>query len=538
MNTNQIKANITKALNDDSIFYVSEHKDTYISKNAVSELLKGTKNCNLIQDMKKIIQNSIEYILLSHVYDMIRTINDHLMIDIQKLFGLVNIIITSKFNMVNPCREIKIKSQISFTYSIYTMLQKLFKDLTLKVEEDFLSNERFDKIYIKYTRGPRVDIIIEKIKLIIEFDERQHGTYEHTRDDKERDNLIETLGYSVLRFKHKNGVVFKFIDSLISTIKEREFLFDTSKLLDHVVNIFCNKGYEKEQIEILVKEQCSDIINEVDDELIGMTPNSLTLTYLMDFLRVSDEEDIEEIKELLIKLDYPINDDDSDNIILSPNAFEQLLSMLDYDKYMIVQNLRKLYIDIKNTFLKYLYTTTKKIQKMRQHTLQTISVIINNSYKRAERDCFTKCNEDAKVIERLKIQLETYTKYFNKSLPKNKKGIIREVLPDILDDLIIGKPIIKEIPELVYTGSNDDYINLDEVETLYGINKQKYKIKKCITECISDLRIKLNMIIIDKDSSIFDNLLLGCQIIYPKKKKLIVVDEENDFDINSDTDSS
>jgi len=287
MNTELIKANIKKVFNkDNSTFYVSEHRDSYISKNAVSKLLNSTKYFNLVKDMQIIIHNSIEYILLNRVYDMIRTINDHLMIDTQKIFGLVNIIKTSKFDIVNPTREIKLKPQIIFTYLIYTMLKKQFPDLTLNVEEDFLSNKRFDKIYIKYTRGPRVDIIIESIKLIIEFDERQHGTFEHTRDDKERDNLIETLGYFVMRFKHKHisDDIYKFIDSLISTIKEREFLFDTTKLLDHVVNIFCNKGYEKQVIELLVKEQCSDIINEVDNDLIGITPNKLTLTYLLNFL--------------------------------------------------------------------------------------------------------------------------------------------------------------------------------------------------------------------------------------------------------------
>lgn len=528
MNTNLIKTNITNYLKDDDIFYVSEHKDCYISKNALIKLLSN------VNDFKSISHNSnsINYILLNHVYDKLKLINDHLMIDVQQLFGLVNIISTSKFNIANPSVD-KLKPQILFTYSIYTMLKKLFTNLTLDVEEDFLSNERFDKIYIKYTRGPRVDIIIEKVKLIIEFDEGHHGTFEHTKEDKQRDDLIETLGYHVLRFKHKHDHLFNFINSLIEVIKDREFLFDTSKLLDHVVNIFCNKGFEKENIELLVKEQCTDIVNEVDDDLIGMTPNKLTLTYLLNYLHISDEEDIEKIKQLLDDIEYPINDDDSENIILSPNAFEQLLSMLDYNKYMIVQELRKLYIDIKNTFLKYLYTTTKKIQKMREHTLQTISVIINNSYKRAERDCFTKCNEDAKIIENLKIQLNTYTTFLNDSLPRNGRGLIKNKLVDVPAELIIGKPIIPEIPEIIYTGSNDDYIELGTVETLYSINKKKFRIKKCVSECTSDLRIKLNIIITDSSSSIFDNLLLGCQIIYPKKKKIVV---EDDIDINSDSD--
>jgi len=266
-----------------------------------------------------------------------------------------------------------------------------------------------------------------------------------------------------------------------------------------------------------------------------MTPNKLTLTYLLNYLHISDNEDIEEIKQLLDDIEYPINDDDSENIILSPNAFEQLLSMLDYNKYTMVKQFRKLYIEIKNTFLKYLHTTTKKIQKMREHTLQTISVIINNSYKRAERDCFTKCNKDAKIIKKLQIQLDTYTKFYNDSLPRNRRGLIRGELIDVPRVLIIGKPIIPEIPEIIYTGSNDDYIELGTVETWHEINIKIYKFNKCVSTCIRELRTKLNISITDTKSSIFDNLLLGCKIAEKKKYKFISQKKiEDDIDINSD----
>ena len=108
MNIELIKSNINKVMNDNTIFYISEHKDSYISKNALKYLLNNY--FNLLKDMNIITHNSIEYILLNRVYDMIKTINDYLMIDIQKLFGLVTILTTSKFDIVNLKSYLHIQS--------------------------------------------------------------------------------------------------------------------------------------------------------------------------------------------------------------------------------------------------------------------------------------------------------------------------------------------------------------------------------------------------------------------------------------------
>ena len=84
------------------------------------------------------------------------------------------------------------------------------------------------------------------------------------------------------------------------------------------------------------------------------------------------------VLKLLDLIEYPyIEDEENEDIILSPNAFENLLSIIDHDKFEMLFKIRECYIKIKNLFLKYLYDMNIKMQKNRKDQLETIDILIN-----------------------------------------------------------------------------------------------------------------------------------------------------------------
>ena len=122
--------------------------------------------------------------------------------EIHKVFGLVKTIKTNGLEILIGIEKLKYSGQFMFTYTLWKFIQDNFPNMTISIEENIL--ERFDSdIIIGRNRGPRVDIVINEIKLVIEFDEIQHGTYEHVEKDEIRDCIIKAYGYNVIRFREK-----------------------------------------------------------------------------------------------------------------------------------------------------------------------------------------------------------------------------------------------------------------------------------------------------------------------------------------------
>ena len=157
---------------------------------------------------------------------------------LKELFLQIQIVDFTDYELASPINNSIIKEQQLFTFTIQSLLNNKFTNdnLILKIEDDFLNNERFGNIYTSYNRGYRVDIVIDSIKLVIEYDERQHESYEHTIADAERDKLIVALGYHVIRYS-RNINMLRFISDLTALIKKRIYLFNPNKLLEYVINI-------------------------------------------------------------------------------------------------------------------------------------------------------------------------------------------------------------------------------------------------------------------------------------------------------------
>lgn len=74
-------------------------------------------------------------------------------------------------------------------------------------------------------------------------------------------------------------------------------------------------------------------------------------------------------------------------------------------------------------------------------------------------------------------------------LPKNKRGFIKKNITQI-DKLIINKPIIAEIPQLIYTGITTDYLESNILKILFEQNKKKFRISRSFNECLKEIKKK------------------------------------------------
>ena len=107
-------------------------------------------------------------------------------------------------------------------------------------------------------------------------------------------------------------------------------------------------------------------INDIPFEDIGKTPRNLKLNKdIFDWLFINSKISKKKITELLINtIDEPYNEsEDSSDYILSPDAFEELLSYIDTNEYPAVIPIRKAYIDIKKKYCGLKKYTLIKLNK-------------------------------------------------------------------------------------------------------------------------------------------------------------------------------
>jgi len=455
-------------------------------------------------------------IRLKELYNQILLLKGFEYILAQHICGLVTLV---RHDMCDVCTGtvINIRPQVLFTYSLKTYIDKCRSNLSFVIEEDFLSKTRFANISVGVTRGPKIDILMDMIKIVIEFDERHHNSYEHTCVDVERDGLINALGYKVLRVSINDDINHFITNILDPIIDERLFLFDPSKLPEYIIKLFCKMGHDEDHVKLLVHSECIDIINHVEPDMIGMTPDNIVVLDIMNYLNLnsSDDDSKEIIKDIIDDMDeskFPyINAEDVTDIILSPKAMENVLSMISHTEIRGILEFRTLYTEIKSTFLRHTHDTAYKLNELRINTERAMGNIITNAYNRARKDIFIEMRNEKKNEKKHQRELMIYKKHFEKMLPKNGAGIIRELLPSVSIELQDGKAFIAEIPQLVYSENETDYIDLDDIKIYRDINIRIFRFSgRSCNQIISMIRTKLN-----KPKSAFNNttLMHNCKFL-------------------------
>ena len=534
----EIQEKLIKYLKDKNIyeetdFKKSNHDNIYFSINKLKELIKVDLKINASK-IKEFGSN--EYILMSDVSNYIKNINDvrqYWITDIHEIFKLTKIFKTNGLEIINDIENIGYSGQFMFTYTLSKFLKQNYKNMTLSIEENFL--KRLDiNIIINKNRGPRVDIVIDQAKIIIEYDEIQHFSYEHIEKDEIRDSIIKAYGYEIIRFKESSNLINFFVN-IKSIIKEQELLENPTIYGKYIIDFFVEKGYREDVIEKLTSEIIIDIINDIPFEDIGKTPRNLKLNKdIFDWLFINSKISKKKITELLINtIDEPYNEsEDSSDYILSPDAFEELLSYIDTNEYPAVIPIRKAYIDIKKKLLEYVYKHIIKLKKLMDTRTKLLKYVSNEGYLRGEKDAYIKYKDLEKKNNELKNENDILQNIIDNSIPKNKRGFIKKNIITVEKELKIKQPIVEYIPELLYTGSSDDYVDEHQIKILFEQNKKKLKINITYTECIKIIKKKLNYV--NNSNSLINKFIFFCKIEYceliEKTINNIVDKDEDDND--------
>lgn len=496
-------------------FKISNHNDIYFNINKLFKIIKVEFKI-LHSKIKEFGSN--EYILISDIPNYIKNINDvrqYWITDIHEIFNLTTIRKTNGLNIINYSNQINYSKQFMFTYTFWKFLKLNFPKMTFTIEENFL--KRFG-ILIETHKGPHVDIVINQVKLVLEFDEKQHETFTHVGKDEIRDNIIRAFGYEIIRFKEKSNLITFFL-TLKEIITSKELDENLDLFGQNIINYFLKNNIgNEEMLNLLVKEQTIDIINQVDFINIGKEPREINLnSNVFQWLGIQEFSEKEKIKKMLDDVDseeYPYieNSTEQFDIILSPNAFEMLLGKIDANEFDSIAILRKCYIDIKNKLLQELYQRVLKIQQKKDNMASLLKYIYDEGYERGTRDTSAKHIQLQKKCNLLEYENKTLKEIINNTLPKNKRGNIKQNLIKIPTKLEIGKSICNEIPELIYTNNPDDYVEELQLKVIYEQNKHKYKILISITECIKNIKNKLNTN--PEYNSLINGIIFNCKIVY------------------------
>lgn len=491
----------TNTLSSDIFKFNMFNDDLYIS-NIFASLIYKHHHCNM---------HNRRGIKLMDLYEEIKLLKDYKYIPSQIIVGLVNII---PFYSCNICigSSMYIRKQTLFTYSLQTCIEKYDLNILFKVEDNFLSHKRFDDMHIEKSTGPRPDIIFDDLKLVIEYDESHHNSSKQTIDDIKRDEIINALQYKVLRFRENNDIKMFIENEFLPIINHQIFLNNPSKLPEYIVKLFCDKGHEPDHVNMLVKSQCIDIVNGCEYDAIGTNPTNITVSILLCSLQMGDD-DVDCVQDILESCDDPYIDNiDPSLIVLSPNAMEYLLDNLTVEQSPVILQFRKLYREIKKTFLYHTFTSTIELSLLQKDTVQTLINITNSAYERCNADNFAKSRKKEALYNDQNKKLLLYEQVFENMLTKNCRGVIRKPLPIVLKKLKHGKAIIPELPQLVYSNENADYINKNDIQMYVDINIRllKYGNVNSPKAIIAKLLEKLNIPTYEYNNS---NIIQNCKWI-------------------------
>ena len=543
--------------------HIDIHKDIYINSNKFSKYAE-INDKDIDKDHKKIF-NDKEYISLlnaRNIYLIKQTdVRKFKVCDFLQVFGLIEIIEHNNYKLLLIQNNIKLSKQYVFTYTIYKFFQENYPDYSFQVEYELL--KKLGKIQVSATKGPRLDICIEELQLAIEFDESQHDEFDNMDLDINREQIIIACGYNIIRCSQKQDITSFISNKLIPLIDELELVSEEDKIEERIINDLVKHNYSSKDnqnnkynyyrkdghnhIHKLVSEQIIDIKEKKNNKniQIGQQIRNLSLNKnIFNWLQIS-EDDIDDRNEIYniieekIEEPYRKNDDD---ILLSPDAFIEILSYLDGNKYESVLIMRKCANKVKDRLLEYTINSNLKIKQIKNHQKDAIPLLIDYHYMRGKKDSSSEIKRYENEINKLKKNQEFIETYLNSVYPnlttKEKTKVIQSN-----NELNVGDIILDEIPELIYTGNYNDNICINEIEIMLSHKTRQFKNMRTNSKCITFIKNKLNQINV---SEIYANKIFQCnwdwlikknEIEINIKDKIKIFNKESDLELNSDLES-
>jgi very-short-patch-repair endonuclease len=460
---NAIKENLIEYFTLKDVSLCTDFQGTKISKEKIKYLLN--------------IDNLENYCELKTVHTLILNSNYDTIYDVwlKKLFLIICTEQCDGYERIILCCGLT--QQFQFTYAVYTFVKALYDDMDIKVEDVFLTKFRFTEMLTKSNTGPRTDITIEQARLILECDEHQHASSDASEKDMKRDFLIKSKNYQVLRYSVKDNVENFLKNKLYPVLVERNCMFRL-KIMDYIVIKMLERGHDETMVKLMFEELCSEYLDDSNKKIIGLIPNELTLGILRDFLNIEedDEEFDDNINEYLEDLPYPYLKND-DELIFSPKAFDYIVMQLDASEYPTIVEIRKLFIDIKEFFVKCLCDMAHKHIEINNASDNAYHIIANYAYERAKKDFYKEhekmVNENKYLLEKVKM----YDEIFKSKLDQNNRGNVRIKLKKVSEHLIVDKTIIPELPDVVFTNSTSDIIEVNKLYAYLDIIRNTHSIK-------------------------------------------------------------
>lgn len=454
-----------------------------------------------------------DYVSLKSIHKLAMKLTNIKDIWLLKIFMLIDVEYCNGYELIKTS-TIKTSSQFIFSYAIYTFINNLYNDLEIITEDVFLQKPCFEKFTIGRNSGPRVDLIIDKVRLIIECDEKHHSAYTMTQNDKNRDILIKSMNYEVLRFSCKSDNIDKFLHrKLKPVLSERNYLFQL-KIIDYIVDVMEERGHNKDNVLLMFDELCAEYISEPDKEIKGLVPKNLTLEVLCDILHVDIDDDeflevINNILPILEEKNYPY--ERIDNIIIfSPKAFDTIVLNLNSDDYPTISLIKDLFIDIKDLFTECLCKMANKHRERNETSDKSYCVIANNGYDRGIKDSYKKYEKIIKENEILKYENEILLHKYKSSLVHDGRGIKKKKIIPITDVLKKNMPIISELPNLVFTDDMSDTVEIEKIRVYYNINAISCSNMSKYDDVLNNIFTKLNL---SRDNDICKNILYKCKFL-------------------------
>lgn len=519
--------NIKKRLIKQKLFEESDFKNTnneiLISNKKYKKILN--KEFNKINDKLFIKLQDIQNILNEEL--KIKVFENEYFPKIIELSESFNLLTIRNLNNLKFIESENPSKQFIFTYTFAYFIKDFFPNLSIKIEKKFYDNFQD----INMDNGPRTDITIPEINMIIEFDEKHHNTFDNQYKDNLRDIEITVHGYDVIRYKYEEDDIFKFFKDLKILINNKYVMMNLNEKYGEYIIDICmeHNGGDREMIQILTTEQIKDIVESQPFNLIGTFPRNIKLKeHVFNWIGIIKKTEQQQIIDMLDEINEPYIED-KDDIILSPNAFDNLIALLDANIYEKVYAIRITYRNIKNILMINIFNNFKENYDKMIKNAKNMEFAINITTDRCEQKNLTEKNVYIKKIKDLETALEFSNKTQQQLLKDNK--YIKENY-DNTCKLIIGNPVINCIPELIYTGIKDDSIDESVIKPYYEHNKLKFKNVPPITKIIKEIRNKTDNNF--NKNSLIKRKLFYCKIIENTNNKskntnlIDLVDSDNE----------
>lgn len=488
------------------------YEDPFNVKFIKLDIFLNLINVKEIKCKTKII-NGKKYVSFSNCIDTLKKMFSYKGICLGIFLGFYGVHKYDKYKLPYvKVDDIIVRPQYLFEYSVKDMVSNLYPEVKISREIDMLKKHSIPNIKFKDNMF-RADLLLEKCDIVIEYDEGHHKNPEQMEKDRVKDILYGYLGYDILRCPKKNMSeynILEFLKKLESRIKENLLRDEPRNFKEYILHFFKKeyKGIDEDIIKVLTEEVCDDIINGLNIDEIGknikdLSFNNVILPWLdIDYNDEENYDEIQKIQEIIESCDEPYRKE-NDDYILSSNAFDLVVMSLDENVYIKTKIIKRVLQKMKVHFQKYLFDCNQKNLKEKCQRRQFIPDVMNIGVEAGQLENIYCVRDLEKKIKRLEAE-NSELKFLMKEvyLPRDGRGTKRTDL-QIYDEIKIGKPIVSEIPQIVYCP--DKYIAVDDVlKAKYETNKMQYKIKKCFNTVLRDINEKLGQANTENDSIIRD----------------------------------